>query len=93
MLDFNAAVIIKLILDSLGHAYVTLESFFFQTGMAGIYSAMMLIFVVCRFILAPIVGATLSPGSDTARKDDDRTSKSTSTRVYPRDNSRSKSGG
>lgn len=73
------------------YAYSLFEKFLQSTNTTGVYSAAVLVVMVIRFVLWPIVG-TLGPssGSDSV---DNRISKSTNTRAYPRDNSRSKSGG
>lgn len=73
------------------YVYSLFEKLLQSTHTTGVYSAAVLVVLVIRFALWPIVGSLgPSSGSDGV---DNRITKSTNTRAYPRDNSGSKSGG
>lgn len=59
---------VSIVIQVLSSAYSVFSDLLDGTGLGNVYISVFLIFLVVRFILAPIVGSRTSGVSDSARK-------------------------
>lgn len=59
---------VAVVMHAFSSAYSVFSDLLDGTGMVSVYTSVFLVFLVVRFILAPIIGSRVSGSSDSARK-------------------------